>query len=390
MNLDTARPAPILILSDGPDLRTGLGRISHDIAWLLSSMPEFKVGHIGRGAFGRSKYPWQQYCFHASEQWGEERLQEAWEDLSGGVPGIILTVWDASRLLWFADPTGMGPKHERFLRDERKFQKWGYFMLDGAGVLPTMLPMEQAHVLAAYDRVLAASRFGYDLAHASIPAGDLDWLPHGINRTIFKPHDRMYMRSAWDIADNETLIGIVATNQERKHWPVMIEACSRMKCKPRIWVHTDQMMGYWNIPALAIEYGIGDRIVTDARPLTDTEIAARYSSCDATLLISGGEGFSYCTAESISCGTPHVSGSYGAQAELTRPDWHVSPAYFRIETNHNVRRAHYDAGEVALRVDAVVQRRHEGAYENVESAAEHLCWSNIGIQWKKYFKKGLV
>src|SRR5438309_1472461 len=102
MTFDHTQPIPLLIVGDGPDQPTGLGRIGHDLAWLLSGMPEFKVGYLGRLAFGRSKFPWTQYVIGVQDQWGEGRIQKAWEDLSGGKKGIIFTVWDASRLLWFA------------------------------------------------------------------------------------------------------------------------------------------------------------------------------------------------------------------------------------------------------------------------------------------------
>src|SRR6266850_3194278 len=263
------RPLPLLILGDGPDLKTGLGRIGHDLAWLLSAMPEFRVGYMGRLSFGRSKFPWQNYTIGLSDQWGEERLQEAWSDLSNGERGIILTVWDASRLLWFADPTGMGKKHEDFLGPDRSFEKWMYCMVDGSGVNPTALPLEQAHVMSCYDRVLTASRFGHGLAANSVKHPDLDWMPHGINGETFKPIDPMYARSGWGLGPDDIVIGIVATNQERKHWPTMLASFAGLKDTARLWIHTDKLLAYWDINALAVEYGIGSRIICENRDLTD-------------------------------------------------------------------------------------------------------------------------
>jgi len=50
---------------------------------------------------------------------GRGRIEEAWDDLSQGKSGIIFTIWDSHRLLWFADPVGMDGRLSRFLRSDR-------------------------------------------------------------------------------------------------------------------------------------------------------------------------------------------------------------------------------------------------------------------------------
>lgn len=374
-------PTSILILGDSPDSHTGLGRIGHDLAWLISSMPEFKLGYLGRMGFGRSRYPWTSYNFGPDEQWGERRIQEAWSDLAGNERGIILTVWDASRLLWFVDP------NDSFLASDR-FEKWAYCMADATGVIASQLPQEQAHVLSQYNRVLMASKWAYNLA-SSTGAPDLDWLPHPINRTVFHPIPRMYGRSAWGVPDADTLIACVMTNQARKHWPTVMEAIAHLgsitNSRPRLWIHTDLLHHYWSLQSLAVEYGIGSQIICENRPLSDSELAMRYSACDATLIISGGEGFCYPVAESLSCGIPVITGSYGAQAELTR--WLVEPVATVIDTSHNVRRAIYDARDVAETLVQVLLNRPLA--EDCEGLVAHLNMRELGVQWKRWFRSGL-
>ena len=55
--LKSNAPIPLLFVGDGESL-TGLSRIGHDLAWLTSSMPEFKVGYLGRQSIGSSRRPW--------------------------------------------------------------------------------------------------------------------------------------------------------------------------------------------------------------------------------------------------------------------------------------------------------------------------------------------
>jgi hypothetical protein len=322
VKLDTSRPVPILILGDGPDDTTGLSRISHDLSWLLSSMPEFKVGNMGRLAFGRSKYPWAQYSFGPHEQWGEERLEEAWNDLSQGQPGVILTLWDASRLLWFADPRT--EELSRFL-NSGKFQRWGYFMQDAAGVQADKLPLEAAHVMDGYDRVILASKWAKDLFDNTMQdSGRADYLPHPINTAVFKPENKEVMRLEFNVQEDEVLVGCVMTNQERKHWPVVMEAVAQIH-NAKLWARVNKRLGYWNMDALAVEYGLSNRIILEDEKLSDYGMALRYSACDVTVNISGGEGFGYPVAESLACGVPVMTGEYGAQAELLK--WTLEPDY---------------------------------------------------------------
>src|ERR1043165_5272791 len=126
------KQVPILFMGDNPALTTGLGRIIKDLAVHVSSMPEFRVGTFGRGGVASSKLPFAQYVYDESRQWGEELLQGAWEDFAGNQPGVIMTIFDASRLDWFSQPRMGGPIQD-FLSSER-YQRWGYFAVDSYGI----------------------------------------------------------------------------------------------------------------------------------------------------------------------------------------------------------------------------------------------------------------
>jgi glycosyltransferase involved in cell wall biosynthesis len=215
---------------------------------------------------------------------------------------------------------------------------------------------------------------------------DLDWIPHGLNLDTFKPVDRTYARSGWGVGEKELVLGCVMANQERKYWPVVLEALARLDA--RLWIHTDTLVplpgkGYWNIGALAVEYGVGSRILYEDRELSDKELAMRYSACDATVVVSGGEGFCYPVAESMACGTPAVTGSYGAQAEIAAIAIH--PAAYRITTQHNVRWAVYKPEDLVEGIRAALAVNRNQCRESVG----HLDWRKIGIVWQKWFRKGI-
>jgi glycosyltransferase involved in cell wall biosynthesis len=174
------------------------------------------------------------------------------------------------------------------------------------------------------------------------------------------------------------------SNQDRKHWPTVIEAVSLIP-NAVLWAHTDRVIHGWNLQALAFEYGVADRVVADIGERSDKEMAALYSACDATLVISGGEGFCYPVVESMSCGVPVVTGAYGAQADFWH--WKVAAKAFRIETPHNVRRAVYEAADVAQALRAAIDR---GGGTDEERQVEHLDWPKLGKVWKKWARKGIA
>src|SRR6185295_13845386 len=97
-------PIPILFLGDSPHLSTGLARIGRDLSCCLTKLPQFRVGYLGRGGHGSSQLPYAQYNFPEAAQWGEHHIEQVWRDFAGDSKGVIFTIWDPSRLHWFANP----------------------------------------------------------------------------------------------------------------------------------------------------------------------------------------------------------------------------------------------------------------------------------------------
>lgn len=144
-------------------------------------------------------------------------------------------------------------------------------------------------------------------------------IPHGIDSGIFYPRDRRRARLDFGyhvfgegqqhiIKSDEFLVGIIATNQPRKDWPLAFETVSILRIKHnknvRLWIHTDALERYWSIPTLAQDYGLSDCSWATLSDLTDDQLAWGYSACDVTLGIGRGEGFGLPLAESLACGTP--------------------------------------------------------------------------------------
>lgn len=382
---------PILILNDAPEQLSGLARIGRDLAGLLCTMPEFRVAYLGRGGMGRRKFAWTSYEYPVSGQWGEGYIAHAWNDFSGGEPGIIWSLWDLSRMMWFTHPQGLPDDLVKFLGPGRNFRKWAYTPIDSTGPDEQSLPAAMAATARGYDRLLAPSEWGANVLRRTAPA---DWIPHGIWTGMFHPRpksDRALL--GWE--DDSVIVGCNMANQARKDWPVAFECAAILKQefgnKFKFWAHTDAMVHYWSIYALAADYGLNDCLEVSL-DLTDEQLSLRYALCDATMLPSAGEGFGYPIAESMACGTACVVTDYAAGQELVDEHWKVPAVAFRIDSLHNVRRAVLSGWGFASRVQHQIERkRGDWDYRGAEirERVAHLDWDKLKHVWTKWLREGL-
>jgi glycosyltransferase involved in cell wall biosynthesis len=333
-----------------------------------------------------SRLPFPVYDYPQSTSFGAEYIEYAWNDFSRGEKGIIMTLDDPSRRGWFANPMGLDPSLTAFLGPGRNYQKWGYFPIDSVGPTYSALPSHLRDTVNNYDRTLAASEFG----SAYVPSKD--WLPHGIF-PVFSPIKNSRELLGWD--KSHIWVGCVMANQARKDYPAAFEAISALGKhfgnKLYAWIHTDASIAYWNLLALATDYGVADRVII-THNLTDEQLALHYSACNCTILPTGGEGFGYPIVESMACGTPCITTEYAAGAELVLQDCRVTPIAFGVDTQHNVVRAINGGYQLAYAASTAIYRRLEDPIEVqrlMVAQTEHLQWERLKHSWIKWFKGGI-
>lgn len=383
---------PIMVVGDNPALRGGLARSARDIAWLFSTLAQFRVACLGRGMGQRSELPFLVYDYPESGQWGEGYIEYAWKNFARGDEGIILTTDDLSRRQWFSDPVGLPDEVRGFLGDRRNFHKWAYVPLDSTGPNGSCLPVAQRDCLRGYDRVLVASEWGKEVMIRS-GREDVEYLPHGFWPEKF--HIVPGARSLLDWKEDEIHVGCVMANQERKDFPTLFQVFHDLQDEygDRFhgWLHTDVPIRAWNIYALATDYGVERTDVTF--DLSDEQLAVYYSACHATLLPSGGEGFGYPIAESMACGTPCVVTDWAGGAELVARECRVAPLTFRVETPHNSLRAINSAYHFEdLLIQQIEDKEGDWEFTSREVAAEveHLQWPRLRERWVDWIEKGLA
>lgn len=393
---------PLLILSDAPTSGTGLGRITRDLAVRVhANLPEFRVGTAGYGGTYSAKLGFPQYQLDM-ENWVIHNLQEIWEDFSDGEQGVLMTIWDASRLLWLSRPENCRiPQLAKWLQ-KRPFKLWGYFPIDATGPNDKLTGVLK-YTIEGFDRVLAYSKWAEDILRRTLTSrpilDSLANLPHGIDTSVFYPRPRTVARHGfgerigartqkgkfYSVSDDAFLIGIVATNQIRKDWPLGIQVAAEIAKTRKIalWCHVDQLERHHSIPALLTDYGLtSDSIVTNV-PLTDEQMAYCYSAFDVTFGIGAGEGLGYPIFESLACGTPCIHGDYGGAAEHMPFVMRVTPREYRMETPYCCVRPVF---KVLDWCNAVWESTRP---TNTVSLPVHLDWNNLWPRWADWFRRGL-
>jgi glycosyltransferase involved in cell wall biosynthesis len=394
---------PILILSDAPTANTGLGRITRDVATRIhANMGDvFECGTIGYGGSYSRSLGFPQYTLDMHE-WVAFNLPEVWRDFTGDRKGILLTIWDSSRLRWLTHPeTCPDPRLKKFLISQ-PFEKWAYLPIDATGPHDRLTGILK-NTIEGFDRALAYSQWAHDILRRTLhPAMDLDWVPHGIDTSVFFPRHRVQARHSFGarinakyvkgkrmgqfvgIPDDAFFIGIVATNQIRKDWAWGLTTVAEL-AKERntwVWIHTDEMERHFSIPALLNDFNLSENAIVTIAEFTDEQMAWCYSACDCTIAIGLGEGFGFSAAESLACGVPAVAPDYGG-GEFIPTEFLVKPMAYRMEGPYNCIRPVMSAKDAASVVRK--QKNHH------TFCPDSINWNGPTLwkRWEEWLRKGL-
>jgi glycosyltransferase involved in cell wall biosynthesis len=311
------------------------------------------------------------------------------EDFAGKERCTAMSIWDAHRLTWLAAPRGCNELFNKFpgLQQwamSRPFELWGYIPIDSSGP-NDRLTFPIMKTLLGFDRLLAYGQFGEGVIRRTIGDEESDkrhlcHIPHGINGDEFYEMPRKLSRRLFleytgaqnffqmighvkgtaPIADDETLIHIVGTNQNRKDWCTGLEACAILAKtrRIRVWAHLDDLERFWSIPNLLADFGLLDKTIISLGQISDERMATAYSACDLGLGIGLGEGYGYTIMESLFCGTPCLHINYGGAPQwMGNPDLLVEPVAYRYEGAYASQRPVSRAQDWADKASAVIGKR---------------------------------
>lgn len=372
-------PVPLMVLSDSAIGSSGLGRIARELANRLCGIPEIRVGFAGLGGTWGQGLPFPFYPLGKRRGYVLDELPNAWKDFAGGEKGIILTVWNHTWLSWLTDSRYCPPEMREWI-DSKPFDLWGYIPVDATRADGTVAAPD---VLKGFDRLLAYTEFGATAIERTI-GKKVPKLPHGFDKAIFHPQDRDECRRSFGLPTEAFVIGVVATNSERKDWGLAFEVAGRMR-DSMLWCHTDRANGpesYWNLFDLAQIHGVKNLVLTTFH-YTDQRMAQMYSACDVTLGI-GHEGHGLPLAESLACGTPVVTMDWAGQTEFVARDMRVPVAAWHQTGPGSYLRPVHDGFKWECAVRHVAPMKGMTPLIN-----ERFEWEQCWQSWERWVREGL-
>lgn len=168
------------------------------------------------------------------------------------------------------------------------------------------------------DLIICNSRAGLEYAVANgFPRGKATVIPNGINSERFKfdTSARAHSRKAWDIAENEMLIGLVARLDPMKDHPMFFRAAAilaRSRSNIRfVCVGDGPELYKRELHQLAANLGLDEKLIWGG---ARDDMPAVFSALDILCSSSYSEGFSNTIGEAMSCGVPCVVTNVGDSA----------------------------------------------------------------------------
>lgn len=382
---------PFLIVSDGPNEPTGLGRIARDLVSQIVGDPLLgplvDLLHIGGPPV--PYFPaWPHVPMGETERaddWGSSFVAQIYRSKWGSTPGILWVIWDPSRLA-------------AFVGTDLPVQIWSYPAVDGVNRTGTIGGPAGEAVQRA-DRVIAYGRWAKGALSAL--RDDLTYLPHGLTPPLYAEANEDERRWAEGQLGahrrlKDRIIGCVATNQPRKDLGLVCDTLAELRARGHQvygWLHTDTLVKAWSVPELIAVSGLGRRI-TVSTYFDDRELAVMYQACSVTIAPGLGEGFGYPIVESLASGVPVVHGDDAGGRELVpKIEWRFPVRERRTEGIYAVRRPVFKAEDVANAVERVWRWQAAVgatvAQEYCRGAVAHLDWSRLWPYWRTWIKRGL-
>jgi glycosyltransferase involved in cell wall biosynthesis len=382
---------PFLLVGDGPQESTGLGRIARDLGMLLATS-ELPIDLVQVG--GKVPPCWTAWPHVAmgeterGEDWGASFVEAIWRDRFGPTPGVLWLVWDPARCYTYAQLN-------------LPVQKWAYVALDSHNRWYG-LSGPPAAAMQAFDRVLAYTRWGSKILR-SAREGPVPYLPHGLWLETYQPAsdtDQAWVRTQLGpyLGEQDVVIGCVASNQARKDLALYCETLALLRqrgMQVHGWLHTDTLTGAWSIDQLVYDNELQKHITVTTGIYSDRQLACLYQRADLTIAPGLGEGFGYPIVESLASGVPVVHGDFGGGSELVpKLEWRFPVRELRRESIYALTRPVFRPEDCANAIERALSWRDEVGRETAAAycrgAVAHLDWNKLAARWLSWLRQGLT
>jgi D-inositol-3-phosphate glycosyltransferase len=304
----------LLWISDAA-VTTGFARLAHALTDRLCAF--WDIHMVGINYHGEPHtYPYAIYPAHlGGDLYGIGRLQELCDKLQ---PSAIVLIQDPWIVQLYLD------------RYQPSVPVLAYMPVDACN-------QGSAGALNSLALAVFYTQFGLNECRLGGYTGPAAVIPHGVDRTLFCPHDRLLARQAFGdtLTPDTIVVGAVNRNQFRKRLDLLLMAFAEVVAqwpamapplKLLMHTHPHERVGY-NLAQLSQYLGIGDCVLfplinpstvtphVQSIAVEDTALAVLYAAMDMHVSTTLGEGFGLTQAESLACGIPNIVPRHSALAE---------------------------------------------------------------------------
>jgi len=305
------RSVNCLWISDSPTLPTGYGRVTRDLLFRLR-MRSHNIWALGVGHDG---WPYDTlsipYPIIPSPA-GFPSIESLQRAIDLARPDVIVALGDLWMMPWVEEQRLKGGP-----------TLIGYIPIDGGP-----LPQSWKQHYKCFDKLVTTSIFSQNEFKKLLPDLAVDVIYHGVERTVFKPlKNKRSIKEKLGFGDR-FVVGCVAKNQFRKHFPTLIKAFSDFhKLYPNslLYLHTSRDQQGWNFEDFLSQYNLGSSVVfppgynKNGYPQTsDAHLNEIYNAFDVMVLATTGEGFGLPIIEAMAAGTPVIATDYSSCTELVK------------------------------------------------------------------------
>jgi glycosyltransferase involved in cell wall biosynthesis len=306
----------ILWVGDSPTVDTGFGIVSNNIIKRLLTYGH-EVVVLGINTFGdpynQNEFPFKIYPCSVGSTENLYGMNKLWPIVEFEQPDLLFFLNDP----WMIqDYLKRKPKNYPYMKT------MAYFPTDAGPI-----KKEWAEMLTEFDAQVCYSKFAEQVvieSNGGTRPRNLYQIYHGVDTDIFKPINQHIARAALELDPNDFIVGMVARNQFRKRFDILMKAFaefSKDKDDTKIYLHTALHDVGFDILDLARQFNLADRLilsegVTPAKGVTSENLNLIYNSFSVNCLISLGDGFGLPVAESMAVGCPQLVSDHSCLKEL--------------------------------------------------------------------------
>lgn len=356
------------ILALGDFGHTGLAIALREPLRRLHKSGEHEILMLGIGYNGwsffldKNLYPFPVIPVYG-HKFGEDCLVKAAKKFK---PDIIWTCLDVQWIKYITNPEDPGVHISRESREylshkNRKFIHLGYFPVDGL-CKDDKLPRGFDSVVKGMDVPVTYSKFTHSAVKKQLGI-DVPMIYHGLDTKDYYPVDTREAKRRLHIPEDRFVVGMVATNQERKLFEDLICAFAKFcedKPDASLMLFTNprpnSFYGCHDLLDLMDQYGILNRYMDTTKLFMckDEIMNYVYNAIDIGVLCTQGEGFGLPIIHHHAVGKPVLVTDCTSCTELTVHEVErVKPRCTLIGHNNNIIRYLTDIDDLANKLDII-------------------------------------